>query len=177
MKPEPDCRKCPLCEGRTNIVYPDGDSFSKVVFIGEAPGENEDKIGKPFVGRAGKILDDALKAAGIDRKKILITNTVKCRPPENREPTEEEMKACRPFLESELKNCQYVVCLGKSAIYDMIGISDKMENIVNREYRIPVNGREIIFIPSYHPMACVYRKSAREKLAETMTMVKNKIRI
>jgi len=173
MRPEPDCKGCPLCEGRTNVVYPDGDPSSKVVLVGEAPGENEDLIGRPFVGRAGKILDNALAEAGVDRKRILITNTVKCRPPNNRDPTAEEMAACRKYLESELCNCSYVVCLGRSAIKDLMGIEGKMETLVNTEHHIILNGRDVIFIPAYHPMACIYRKSARASLKETMSLVKN----
>ena len=172
MRPIQDCRECPLCEGRTNVVYPDGDESSKVVLVGEAPGENEDLTGKPFVGRAGKILDNALVEAGVDRKRILITNTVKCRPPNNRDPTKEEMSACRKYLESELSNCSYVVCLGRSAIKDLIGIEGRMEDLVNTEHHLTINGRDIIFIPAYHPMACIYRKSARSSLKETMDIVK-----
>ena len=85
--PPKDCDRCGLCNGRNNIVLPTGNLDSPVVFVGEAPGENEDLQGVPFVGRAGKILDDAMTAAGITRKDVMITNTVKCRPPNNRYPT------------------------------------------------------------------------------------------
>ena len=115
MRPEPGCQRCGLCKGRTQIVFPDGDPSTGIVFVGEAPGENEDIQGRPFVGRSGKILDGMMEEAGFSRKDVLITNTVKCRPPGNRDPTAEEMAACRPFLESELKDARLVVGLGKSA--------------------------------------------------------------
>ena len=102
-RPSPDCTLCGLCEGRTQVVYADGDPDAKVVFVGEGPGENEDIQGIPFCGKSGKILADAMQAAGFDRSSVLITNTVKCRPPKNRDPKPEEMAACRPFLESELQ--------------------------------------------------------------------------
>ncbi|MFA6804352.1 MAG: uracil-DNA glycosylase, partial [Candidatus Methanomethylophilaceae archaeon] len=105
MRPAADCSLCPLCAGRTRIVLPSGNLDSKIAFVGEAPGENEDMEGKPFVGRAGKILDEIMLNAGLKREDFMITNTVKCRPPNNRDPTDEEMRACRPFLEDELVNC------------------------------------------------------------------------
>ena len=109
MRPESDCRLCGLCEGRTNIVLPDGTYDTGIVFVGEAPGENEDNEGRPFVGRSGKILEGMMKDAGFSRSDVLITNTVKCRPPGNRDPTHEEMQACRPFLESELYDAEVVI--------------------------------------------------------------------
>ncbi len=175
ISPDPDCRLCPLCGHRTNIVLPSGNLSSEIVFVGEAPGENEDLTGKPFVGRAGKILDDAFAKAGIDRNSVMITNTVKCRPPGNRDPTAEEMSACRPFLDSELSSCSVVVALGRSAIRDLIGYDGPMADIVNKMQKMNVNGKEIDLLPTYHPMACVYRKSAREGLAETMETVRRMI--
>ena len=172
ISPPADCKGCGLCAGRHNIVLPYGKMDSGVVFIGEAPGENEDLQGKPFVGRAGKILDDAMEKAGISRSEIIITNTVKCRPPNNREPTDEEMAACRPFLVSELKGRKLVVGLGKTSSRNFIGFSGSMKDIVNKIVKIDVGGEEVDFLPAYHPMACVYRKEARESLAETMRIVK-----
>ena len=175
MRPEPDCRLCGLCEGRTNIVLPDGDPSTGIYLVGEAPGENEDIQGVPFVGRAGKILDDAMAAAGISRKDVMITNTVKCRPPNNRDPTPEEMGACIPYLRSELKGRKLVVGLGKSSCRDLMGYEGSMKGIVNRVVRIDVDGESIDFLPAYHPMACVYRKEARESLAETMRIVRGSL--
>lgn len=172
ISPEKDCSLCPLCRGRTNIVMPSGDLRSPVVFVGEGPGENEDLQGRPFVGRAGKILDAAFEAAGIDREKVMITNTVKCRPPENRDPTEEEMGACRRFLLSELEDRALIVGLGKSSCRDLMGHEGGMKDIVNIPAEIDINGKKALFLPAYHPMACIYRKEARISLSETMEIVK-----
>ena len=170
--PAPDCSRCALCQQRRTIVLPVGDPRSPVVFVGEAPGENEDLTGVPFIGRAGKILDDAMAAAGIDRSEVMITNTVKCRPPGNREPYPEEMEACRPYLLSELKGRRLIVGLGRSSIRDLTGHTGGMKDVVNRIVKIDIDGESVDFLPSYHPMACVYRKEARESLAETMRIVK-----
>lgn len=172
ISPPADCDRCGLCAQRTNIVLPAGNLSSGIVFVGEAPGENEDLQGVPFVGRAGKILDDAMSAAGITRKDVMITNTVKCRPPNNRDPTEEEMKACMPFLFSELKGRRLIVGLGKSSCRDLMGYEGGMKDVVNRIVRIKIDGEDADFLPAYHPMACIYRKEARESLAETMRIVK-----
>ena len=172
ISPPADCKKCGLCAGRHNIVLPYGKMDSGIVFIGEAPGENEDLQGKPFVGRAGKILDDAMEKAGISRNEIIITNTVKCRPPNNREPTDEEMAACRPFLESELKGKKLVVGLGKTSSRNFVEFKGSMKGIVNKMIKIDIDGEKVDFLPAYHPMACVYMKEARESLVETMRIVK-----
>ena len=164
---------CGLCECRTTIVLPDGNLSSKVVFVGEAPGENEDVQGRPFVGKSGKILEGAMEVAGISRSDVMITNTVKCRPPNNRDPKPEEMEVCRPFLESELSGRSLVVGLGKSAIRDLIGYDGKMSDIVNKVIKINVGGTEVEFLPTYHPAACIYNKSARSALADAMAIVRS----
>ena len=173
LGPGSDCRLCGLCEGRTTIVLPDGNLLSKVVFVGEAPGENEDVQGRPFVGKSGKILEGAMEAAGISRSDVMITNTVKRRPPNNRDPKPEEMEACRPFLDSELSGRSLVVGLGKSAIRDLIGYDGKMADIVNKVIRIEIGGSEVEFLPTYHPAACIYNKGARAALADAMAIVRS----
>ena len=173
LSPDPDCRLCGLCECRTTIVLPDGNLSSKVVFVGEAPGENEDVQGRPFVGKSGKILEGAMEVAGISRSDVMITNTVKCRPPNNRDPKPEEMEVCRPFLESELSGRSLVVGLGKSAIRDLTGYDGKMSDIVNKVIKLNVGGTEVEFLPTYHPAACIYNKSARSALADAMAIVRS----
>ncbi len=172
MRPPEGCELCGLCKGRTNMVLPDGDPASRIVFVGEGPGENEDLQGKPFVGRSGKILSDMMLQAGFSRGDVLITNTVKCRPPGNRDPTKEEMEACRPFLNSEIADAELVVGLGKSACRDLMGFEGKMSEIVNREILIDVDGKKVRFIPAFHPAATIYSKQSRESLRETMRIVK-----
>ncbi|MCL1904813.1 MAG: uracil-DNA glycosylase [Methanomassiliicoccaceae archaeon] len=174
MMPEKNCSLCPLCEFRTKIVMPDGNNDSDVIFVGEAPGENEDLIGRPFVGRSGKLLEKIMNEEGIQRSDVMITNTVKCRPPGNRDPTKEEMNACRPFLDHELSGRKVIVGLGRSACRDLIGYEGKMSEIANKEMTITVNGKESLFIPTYHPAACIYSRGSRTELKRTMNIIKNK---
>ena len=110
------CRACPLCEGRTNVVFGVGSPAAEVLFIGEGPGENEDLQGEPFVGRAGKLLDDMLEIIDLSRKSnIYIANMVKCRPPHNRDPLNTEQDACMGYLEAQIKLIapKIIVCLGR----------------------------------------------------------------
>ena len=176
MRPEADCSLCGLGKGRTNIVLPDGTYDSGIVFVGEAPGENEDHEGRPFVGRSGKILEGMMKDAGFSRSDVLITNTVKCRPPSNRDPTQEEMAACRPFLESELYDAELVIGLGKSACRDLMGYEGRMDEIVNVPTTIRVRDRDVKFIPTYHPAATIYNKVSREELRRTIGMIGEMLR-
>ena len=171
--PSPDCRLCDLCEGRTQVVYADGNPDAKVVFVGEGPGENEDLQGIPFCGKSGKILADAMQAAGFDRSSVLITNTVKCRPPKNRDPKPEEMAACRPFLESELQGRELVVGLGRSAVRDLMGYEGKMTEIVNRVTEIQIGAVRVRFLPTYHPAATIYNKESRAALKDAMFIVRD----
>ncbi|MBQ2061202.1 MAG: uracil-DNA glycosylase, partial [Oscillospiraceae bacterium] len=117
-----NCRACALAETRTNVVFGVGNPRSEVLFIGEAPGANEDAQGEPFVGRAGKLLDDMLAMIGLDRSKIYITNSVKCRPPQNRDPLNTEKDACRGFLrrQVELMQPKIIVCLGRISAAEII---------------------------------------------------------
>jgi DNA polymerase len=109
------CAKCRLSETRTNVVFGDGDPKAEVLFIGEGPGEREDQTGMPFVGRAGKLLDDMLAMIGLDRSKIFIANIVKCRPPQNRDPLGDEQEACIGWLRTQtaLMKPKIIVCLGR----------------------------------------------------------------
>ncbi|MBQ2751888.1 MAG: uracil-DNA glycosylase, partial [Oscillospiraceae bacterium] len=110
-----DCKNCRLCEGRTNVVFGEGNPNARVMFIGEGPGKNEDEQGRPFVGRGGQLLDKMLDAVGLSREKnIFIANMVKCRPPENRDPQPDEMEACLPYLREQVKiiRPRFIVCLG-----------------------------------------------------------------
>ena len=176
MRPQPDCSLCGLCAGRSNIVLPDGNPDSGIVFVGEAPGESEDLEGKPFVGRSGKILSGMMEKAGFGRGDILITNTVKCRPPANRDPYPEEMAACRPFLESELEGARLVVGLGKSACRDLLGYEGPMGKIANVFSEIEIRGKKIRFLPAYHPAATIYSREMRRELERTMEIVAEELR-
>jgi DNA polymerase len=141
------------------------------VLVGEAPGEKEDLSGRPFVGRAGKILDKAMAAAGVDRSQVLITNAVKCRPPDNRRPTVAELAACRPCLLEDLEQAELIVTLGSSALTALTGEKEEVSKVANVERMIDVNGRSVTLLPTYHPAACIYNKKAREELAASMQKV------
>lgn len=112
-----DCRRCRLCEGRSKIVFGDGSAEAKLVFVGEGPGHDEDVQGLPFVGRAGKLLNQMIEAMGLRRQDVYICNVVKCRPPGNRAPEKDEMATCSPFLLRQLEviSPKVIVCLGAVA--------------------------------------------------------------
>lgn len=112
-----DCRRCRLCEGRSNIVFGDGSAKAQLVFVGEGPGHDEDVQGLPFVGRAGKLLNQMIEAMGLRRQDVYICNVVKCRPPGNRAPEKDEMATCSPFLVRQLEviSPKVIVCLGAVA--------------------------------------------------------------
>jgi DNA polymerase len=119
-----ECNYCPhLAESRTQTVFGDGNPESKIVFLGEAPGADEDAQGLPFVGRAGKLLDNILAACGLSRQDIYICNILKCRPPGNRNPNGEEIKKCSPYLKLQLTvlNPDYIVCMGLVASHSLLG--------------------------------------------------------
>ena len=117
-----DCRRCGLCEERTQVVFGVGNEHSRLLFIGEGPGENEDLQGEPFVGRAGKLLDKLLITIGLDRSMVYIANIVKCRPPQNRDPLPEEQEACIGYLREQVRLIQpkLIVCLGRIAAQRII---------------------------------------------------------
>ncbi|MCX6650163.1 MAG: uracil-DNA glycosylase [Methanomassiliicoccales archaeon] len=165
---DPDCRRCPLCHGRIQVVPPTGDLSSRVALVGEAPGAKEDEMGRPFIGRAGKILDGLMGEAGLDRSSVTITNTVKCRPPKNRRPNAEEMEACRPYVLEELAGKEFVLALGLSAAEDLLGRKLVMKDAANRTFEMEVGGRPLKIMVTYHPSACIYRPPAREVLREAL---------
>ena len=146
------CQKCGLCETRTNVVFGVGTPDAEVMFIGEGPGQNEDEQGEPFVGRGGKLLDKMLEAIDLDRKKnIYIANIVKCRPPANRNPEEDEAFSCLNYLRNQ-------VMLVKPKIIVLLG-SVALKNILGKEYGITasrgkwVEKKGIRYMPTWHPAA------------------------
>jgi len=119
-----DCRRCSLCDGRKTIVFGDGDPEARLLFVGEGPGEQEDRRGLPFVGRAGELLTQMIeKGLGISRSSVYICNIVKCRPPNNRTPLPDEVAACRPFLDAQIEAIgpKVIVALGKPAASLLLG--------------------------------------------------------
>ena len=147
-----NCKNCKLCETRTNVVFGTGNPDSKILFIGEGPGENEDLQGLPFVGRGGMLLDKMLSVVDLSREKnIYIANMVKCRPPKNRDPEESEVAACRPWLEKQIEiiDPKIIVCLGRVSAIRFIDPNFK----VTKEHGqfIEKDGR--LVMGTFHPAA------------------------
>ena len=156
------CRACPLCEGRTNIVFGDGNPDARVLIIGEAPGKNEDLQGLPFVGAAGKSLTELLAIAGLSREEVYIANVLKCRPPGNRDPQPDEIVACTPFLREQTRtiNPEFIVTLGNFSTKFVL----KTEVGITRLHgKLQMAGRFKVF-PIYHPAAAIYDRTKMEAL-------------
>lgn len=145
-----NCKGCPLCSTRTNLVFSDGNPGANIMLIGEAPGADEDRLGVPFVGRAGKLLNEFFEKAGIDRQNdIYICNTLKCRPPENRKPSPDEKKACAPFLKYQIDTIKpkIIILCGATALESFI----KGYTISKARGKIFKGSKGTVFIPIFHP--------------------------
>ncbi|MDD1771126.1 MAG: uracil-DNA glycosylase [Methanomassiliicoccales archaeon] len=175
MRLDPECTRCRLCQGRSNVVAPEGRKRSPIALVGEAPGEREDQLGRPFVGRAGKMLDRIMAEQGVERDEVLITNTVKCRPPRNRRPTEGEADECYPYLEQELKGKALVITLGKTASENLLQRPVKMTDMANCEFYIEIMGIKARVMPAFHPSAAMYNLRSRESLGRTMLFVRKEL--
>jgi len=149
------CTACELSFSRTRVVFGAGDKNARIVFVGEAPGLNEDRQGEPFVGAAGRLLTELLGSVGLDRSEVYITNVVKCRPPENRDPTSEEVETCRPFLKGQLQIMKpLVVCaLGNFAAQSLIGKKIGITKLRGK----PVQVDDYFVLPMFHPAAALHR--------------------
>jgi len=159
---------CPdLAEQAKNLVMGDGNVDADIVLIGEAPGRNEDEQGLPFVGAAGKFLDELLTAANIKRDDVYITNIVKYRPPINRDPEEDEKKAFWPYLVRQLDVIQpkIVVTLGRHSMEYFLP-NQKISLIHGQPKRIPFGERKLVIVPLYHPAAAIYNNSLKATLIE-----------
>ena len=172
------CKKCELCNTRNNAVPGIGDKNADVVFIGEAPGKNEDIHGEPFIGTAGKILDNALENAGLTRNNVYITNIVKCRPPNNRVPNDIEKSMCNNYLEEELQiiNPKIICLLGNTSFYSILGGKEISKNHGQIVYK---NNR--VYFITFHPAATIYNqklldvfKNDIKKLVNELQKIKNK---
>lgn len=168
------CRKCSLCQTRSNVVFGVGNRSAEIMFVGEGPGEQEDLQGEPFVGAAGKLLDDMLSIIDLDRTNCYIANIVKCRPPRNRDPQEEEQQACIGYLRQqiELVQPQIIVCLGRVAarqlLYPDYRITQDHGNWVTK------NG--IWTTAMYHPSALLRDPSKRPEAFDDLIRIRKKIK-
>jgi len=172
------CQKCPaLAQTRTQTVFGRGNPDADIVFCGEAPGRNEDEEGEPFVGRAGILLDKILEACGLAREKIYILNTLKCRPPNNRNPAEIEMDNCRPFLDLQLKviNPKYIVCLGAIASNNILKNEEplpmyKMRKTFFKYENKPVDAKVLC---TYHPAYLLRNPDAKQEVWDDLQILLN----
>ena len=156
------CYACPLAQTRTQIVFGDGNPDARVLFVGEAPGKNEDLQGIPFVGKAGQNLNSLLEIAGLAREDVFIANVLKCRPPGNRDPRPEEIELCTPFLREQTRtiNPEYIVTLGNFATKFILKTDRGITRLHGQLHRA---GRFKVF-PIYHPAAAIYDRSKMEAL-------------
>jgi uracil-DNA glycosylase family 4 len=164
------CKKCELHKKRTNVVFGRGSEDADILFIGEGPGEDEDREGKPFVGRAGKLLDQVILALELPKSSYYIANIVKCRPPGNRDPKPEEAAACIPYLRRQTKilKPKILVCLGKVA----------SQYIYNKDVKITkdrgkvIKQKGFIIIPTFHPAYLLRNESGKKYFWEDMLLVR-----
>ncbi len=169
-----NCRKCGLCETRTNVVVGVGNPRSRILFIGEGPGENEDLQGEPFVGRGGQLLDKMLAAVDLDRKtNIYIANIVKCRPPKNRDPLPEEQEACIEWLRNQvaLIRPKIIVCLGRIAAMKLI----KPDMKITKEHGHFFEKNGVLMMATLHPAALLRNPNQKPAAFEDFLKLRDKI--
>ena len=156
------CRRCPLCDGRTQTVFGVGNPHAREMFIGEAPGKNEDLQGEPFVGAAGHYLNELLAVAGLVREDVFIANVLKCRPPGNRDPRPEEIELCTPYLREQTRTIdpEVLVTLGKFSTQFVLKTQVGITRLHGRVQRA---GKFLVF-PIFHPAAALYDGAKREAL-------------
>ena len=169
-----NCRKCSLCEARSNVVFGVGNPCAKVMFIGEGPGRNEDLQGEPFVGAGGQLLDKYLAAVDLDRRtNIYIANIVKCRPPQNRDPLQEEQEACMDWLRNQtaLLRPKIIVCLGRIAAMRII----KPDFKITREHGQFFKKGNIYMTATLHPAALLRNPAQKPAAFDDFLKLRDKI--
>ena len=169
-----DCNKCKLCTGRKNIVFGVGNKESDIMFIGEGPGADEDIQGEPFVGKAGQLMNKAFEALEIKREEVYIANIVKCRPPQNRNPEQDEAQACMDYLRNQ-------VVLVKPKIIVLLG-SVALKHILGEEYGITnsrgkwIEKKGIWYMPTFHPAALLRDDSKKIDFWKDLKLIKEKLK-
>ncbi len=169
-----DCRRCPLCQGRRNIVFGVGNPRADLVFVGEAPGREEDEKGEPFVGEAGRLLDRIIFAMGLTREQVYICNVEKCRPPGNRDPQPEEIAACEPYLKRQLAVIEprIIVALGKFAAQTLLRDATPISRLRGRWSSY----QGIELMPTYHPAYLLRNPAGKREVWEDMKQVMRRLR-
>lgn len=157
------CLKCPLGPGRLSFVFGEGDPGAGLMFIGEGPGRDEDLQGRPFVGKAGELLDKMIGGLGLARAQVYIANVVKCRPPDNRTPAPEESQACLGYLRRQIELIQpkVIVTLGATPLRELLGVKEGITKVRGQWQRLEQGGRAIPVMPTFHP-AYVLRQYTQE---------------
>jgi uracil-DNA glycosylase family 4 len=160
------CTRCALADGRTQVVFGSGSASADLMFVGEAPGFHEDRQGVPFVGAAGKLLEQLLAGIGLRREDVYIANVLKCRPPGNRDPLPEEIEACEPhlFRQLELIRPQVVATLGNFATRLLSGRPLGITRVHGQEQETTIGGRRVLLYPLFHPAAALYTPRMLEVL-------------
>jgi DNA polymerase len=162
------CKKCDLSKGRTNAVPGEGPDNSEIMMIGEAPGFHEDREGRPFVGAAGKFLDELLAGINLKRDQIYICNVIKCRPPQNRDPLPEEMDACKPYLDAQIALIKPKVVITISRFAMSRWFNDKKISEIHGK---PRKFGNLVVLPMYHPAAALHQPSLKRVLEEDFKRV------
>ncbi len=174
------CKKCPLYQTRTQIVFGEGNPDADILFVGEAPGFEEDRQGRPFVGRAGKLLTDIItKGMGLNREDIYIGNVLKCRPPQNRTPSAQEIVACSPYLFEQIKiiRPKIIIALGSPALRTLLDTKESITKLRGRFYDYYVNGplmssgEAIKLMPTFHPAYLLRNPNEKIKVWEDIKQV------
>lgn len=163
-----ECTKCPLAQGRTQVVFGAGNSDADLMFVGEAPGFHEDQQGIPFVGRAGNLLDQLLAEQGISRGDTFVANVLKCRPPDNRDPQPDEIATCRPYLERQVELIEpTVICtLGNFATKLLSGSPQGITRVHGEPQSRTLGSRTVTLFPIFHPAAGLRTPRVKEQLRE-----------
>lgn len=175
-----DCQRCPLHRNRTTIVFGEGNPEADILFVGEAPGANEDRTGRPFVGRAGAELKEWIGAVGLTRDDVYIANTVKCRPLDNRDPYPQEKETCAPFLHTQIALIQpkVLIALGRHAANTLTQQKLSMGDLraANLEYKSPTTGATIPVVAVFHP-SYVLRRGRGEAREEALKDLKRALSV
>jgi DNA polymerase len=167
------CTRCRLAEGRTQVVFGNGDPNADLMFVGEAPGFHEDKQGVPFVGQAGKLLDQLLGGIGLTRDMVFVANVLKCRPPGNRDPMPDEIESCEShlFRQVELIEPTVVATLGNFSTKLLSGKPLGITRVHGQVQQVTLGGRSVLLYPLYHPAAALYTPSMLEVLREDFARI------
>jgi len=170
-----DCTRCKLHQGRTNIVFGVGSPEARLMFVGEGPGADEDEQGEPFVGRAGQLLTQIIKAMGLAREDVYIANVVKCRPPGNRNPEPDEIEQCSPFLHAQIAAIKpvVIVALGKFAAQTLLQTETPISRLRGQFHRMG----DVDVMPTFHPSYLLRNPAAKREVWEDMKLVMKRLAV